>query len=128
MFAMLMFARDLTRLPGSNCAGCYSAALPSVSTHPTLPDVPGNNLNHFLILLSLSLFLPSVSTHPILPDVSGHNLICLLSPIAKFNFSRARFVSESSSVGLRERAGKWLIALLKPTSSSATSNGSSIQQ
>jgi len=40
---------------------------------------------------------------------------------------RARFASESNSVGLREKAGKWLIALLKPTSSSAHS-GSNSQQ
>jgi len=42
--------------------------------------------------------------------------------------ARARFVSESNSAGLRERAGKWLISILKPTSSLATSNGSSSQQ
>jgi len=40
--------------------------------------------------------------------------------------ARARFVSESNSVGLRERAGKWLMAFLKPTS--PASNGGSSQQ
>jgi len=37
--------------------------------------------------------------------------------------ARARFMSESNSLGLRERAGRWMMTILKPTSSSASASG-----